>query len=222
MGNFDRVRDLLEEYNKLTEENGAMSEDINHYFKKIADNNKMKNEIRNEKIVADLQSLVAELCSAWNASPEDLVLNVYYNGVQGFNVNELHLSHFLMEGDLFIIDKNNPEHHHFGIGRHAYNRKGGKFSLFAENLSGDLKVDDLFPNGYFKGVENVAISPILQDVLVETSVFQLFANVNRNIVNGVDNLDSLDDEQKAKTWAIFIKACDRYSEKLKTQENPTM
>lgn len=222
MGNFDRVKNLLIDYGRLFDENNNLSENLSSSnLKRIVENNAEMDRIRKEVFVTDWQCLIEELSIIWNVSVNDLVVDTFYRGAST-NIKNMPLSYLLMEGYLFILDENNPQHHHFGIGSQAYNRSGGKFLLDANSISDDARAEILFSNGEFRSVVNDVNAPQFKDVKISSNIFKLFRGVERDNIKDFESLDDVGEEHLLKNWRIFLKACDRYAEKLKTQENQEM
>jgi hypothetical protein len=108
--------------------------------------------------------------------------------------------------------------HHFGIGRQAFNRNGGRFLLDAKNMDDSLRADVLFSNGEFRSVANDVTSTIFNKVKIESSIYKLF-KCDRDDIKKLESIDDVGKEHLFKNWRIFLKACDRYAEKIKSQEN---
>ena len=219
MNNFDKLKFLLKKYDEIFNETNSLRNDNNSEKNEelIKSYDRQLLKIRSEQFVCDWESLIQVLCENWQVSPNDLNVKTSYMGSK--NLKTTPLSTILANGDLLIYDTKNPEHHHFAIGRRSINRKGGKFSLTADTLNG-YKVDIIFSNGVFKSIVNTLNPDILNDILVYSTTFDLFGSKFNNINQIIDMIDNPTEEQNSKNWRLFIKACDKYAEKLQSKENP--
>lgn len=247
MSNIDRIKNLLLEHAKLMEENqnSALEDKRESQGQKETKSAKMK-EIYDAKFVCDWESLVQQLAEVWGIDSKDMILNavldigddfsrifIPFDGVD----SKTSLSKFLPALSLFIIDPNDAKNHHFGIGLMARNDNGGKFKVDSSNLDKSLVISDAFAVekvSYFdiegKGVGPAIYiddAPILNDVLVESSLSLMFINHPSVFSGSLDSIDDHNADQRIQNWRIFAGACDRYDEKVKPQsgvENsvPTM
>lgn len=219
MNSFEKLKFLLKKYEEILNETTSLRNDNNSEKneKLISFYDKELLKIRSEQFVCDWETLIQVLCENWQVSPNDLNVKTSYMGSK--NLKTTPLSTILADGDLLIYDTKNPEHHHFAIGRRSINRKGGKFSLTADTLNG-YKVDIIFSNGVFKSIVNTLNPDILNDILVYSTVFNLFNGKFSDVSKIISMINNPIDEQNSKNWSIFLTACDRYAEKTQMKKVP--